>query len=154
MFWLMGIIGGKQSVPNTRGGSQPKKLRLLQDISVELRGGSGHEAEVTVITSTGVGAATGETSLGATEWAHAPHFATALRTMIHVFALHASRCGEGKGVAALFVRQSEIAASLAPFGSVRIDHAPRIAGMGDQVGEFVEKCAGQFLREGEQAGIE
>ena len=67
MFWLMGILGGKQSVPNTRGSSQPKKLRLLQDISVELRSGAGHEAEVAVVASAGVGAATCETSLGATE---------------------------------------------------------------------------------------
>jgi hypothetical protein len=73
--------------------------------------------------------------------------------MINVFALHAPRRGKGKGVAALFVRQPEVAAGLPPFGSVRIDHAPGIAGVGDQMGEFMEKCAGQFLREGKQSGI-
>ncbi len=147
------MIGGKQSVPNACGDSQPKKLRLLQDISAEQRGGPGHKAEIAVVTAAGVGAAAGETGFGAPERTHAPHFAAALRTMINVFAFHASRRGKWKGVAAFFVRQPEVTAGLAPFGSVRVYHAPRVAGVGHQVGEFMEKSAGQFLREGKQAGI-
>lgn len=154
MFWLMGMVGGKQSVPNARGGSQPKKIRLLQDISVEQRGGPGHEAEATVVTSAGVGTAAGEASFGAPERTHPPDFASALPTMINVFAFHPARRGKGKSVAAFFAGQTEITAGLAPLGSVRVDHAPRVAGVGDQVGQLMEEGAGQFLREGKQAGIE
>jgi len=144
---------GRWIVPKPRGGSQLKKVRLAEDISVERRA-SGHEAEAAVVASTGFGAATGKAGFGAAERTDPGDFAAAMRAMVMMTALDATRRGQREGVAAFFAIQAEVAARLTPFGSVRIDETARMAGVGDEMREFVEEGAGQFLGESEQAWVE
>jgi len=133
--------------------SQPKKLGLGQGARDDRCRADG-KTEPSIVASVGMGAAAGQAGLGAPERAHTANFATALRTMVDMFAFDATRCGERQGVTPSFSGQPEIGAGETPFGSVRIDHASRIAGVGDQVGQFVEKRAGQLFRKGEQARVE
>jgi len=144
---------GAKSVPKPLGGSQLKKIRLAQDISVE-RCAAGHEAEASVVASAGLGAATGQAGFGAAEGADAGDVAATVRAMVMMAALDAARGGQRQGVAALFVGQTEVTARLPPFGSVRIDEAPGVPGVGHEVGEFMEEGPGQFRGKREEARIE
>ena len=140
-------------MPKPRGGSQLKKIRLAEDISLE-RGTAGHEPEAAVIASAGFGAAAGEAGFGAAERTDAGDFAAAMRAMVMMTALDAAWGGERQGVATFFAGQTEIAARLPPLGSVRIDEAARVARMGHEMRKFVKEGAGQFFRKHEQARIQ
>lgn len=74
--------------------------------------------------------------------------------MVKIIAGHPAGRGKREGVAAFFVRETEVAAGFFPLGAVRFDQAARIAGLRHEMRQFVEEGAGQFIRKGEQAWIE
>ena len=152
MFWLIGI-GKKTSLPKRCRGSQPKKLGLGQDLTRE-RGTSVQKAEAPVITAARLCLAAEQTSLAAPEGTNARHFAEASWAVVKVITGHASRGSEREGVTALFGPEAEIAAGQAPLGAVRINEAPRVPGVGHEMGQFVEVGAGQFGGESKETGIE
>jgi len=102
----------------------------------------------------GVDTAADQACLGAPERTHAAHFAAALRAMVDMLAFDVTWRCERKRMATFLAGQSKIGASEAPFGSVRIDETAGIARVGDEMRQFVEKRAGQFLGKSEQARIE
>ena len=107
------------------------------------------KAEAPVITTGSFVAATNQAGFTVTERADAGHLASAVRAVVAVAAGHLARRGQNKIMAAFFLAKTEVTAGLAPLGSVGIDQAPRVAGVGHEVGKFVEKCPAQFGGVGE-----
>jgi len=99
-------------------------------------------------------AAAGQAGLRATERTHSPHFAPALRAMINILPSDPAGCGQRQTMATPFVGQTKITASIAPLGSVWIDHASGIARVGHEMRQFVQKCAGQLLGKSKQPRVE
>ena len=134
-------------------GLQPKKLGLGQDIPLEW-GTSVKKAEAPVITAARLCLAAEQTSFAAPEGTNARHFAEAGGAVVKIITGHAARGSEREGVTALFGPEAEIAAGQAPLGAVWINEAPRVAGVGHEMGQFVKVGAGQFGGESEESGIE
>lgn len=141
------------SVTGRGTASQPKKLELPRCLPRAGRGPDG-EFETTVVTSARMHAAAGKAGLRMPERPHTRDLPQAMRTMVEVPAGELSGRGERNRVASLFPGHSKVGAGLAPFGPMRIDAAPRMPGVRDEMREFVEEGACELLRECEQARIE
>ena len=90
-------------------------------------------------------AAPGKTCHSAHDPTDPGKIALALRTFVHVLP-SAFVDFEGKIVAALLVGDSQIAASLPPFGSVGQDAATASAKLSENMSKFVSQSAIDFVR--------
>ena len=125
-----------------------------ENVSLHQRSGDFGEAEFVGVAPAIVTAAAGEAGGFSAQWAHAAQFHGAVRAAVEMAGADLPT-REREVVAALFIREAEVAAGLLPLASVGCNAAASGAVMREQVGEFVPQRAVDFsVAEIAETGVE
>jgi hypothetical protein len=117
-------------------------------------GGFQNQPEAGIVTSVIVLAAAGEAGFASSEGANAGDFCAAGWAEVDQLAGDGF-AAEGELVATGFVNQSKVGASLFPFRTVGGNAAAGVAGLSDEVGQFMSESAVDFgLADERERGVE